>query len=266
MWRECPQRLGKRCVCPYMRKSHALAELLFLAGVAAALRCSAAIQPDQAAFFEKRIRPVLVEKCYKCHSAEAEKIKGGLLLDTREGIRQGGDNGHAVVPGDPGESLLLEALRWTNKDLRMPPEKEGGKLPDNVIADFEQWVKMGAPDPRDGESKVVKRTIDPVKAKEEFWAFKLPKVAPAPVVKDSAWPRTEADRFIRAAQEAKGLNPVADADARTLIRRVYFDLIGLPPTPQQVEAFVRACPPGDLSTLNSQLSTLPALSSELHHE
>ena len=239
-----------------MRKSHAIAELLFLAGIAAALRCSAAIQPDQAAFFEKSIRPALVEKCYKCHSAEAEKIKGGLLLDTREGIRRGGDNGHAVVPGDPGESLLLEALRWTNKDLRMPPEKEGGKLPDNVIADFEQWVKMGAPDPRDGESKVVERIIDPVKAKEEFWAFKLPKAAPAPAVKDSAWPRTEVDRFIRAAQEAKGLRPVADADARTLIRRVYFDLIGLSPTPQQVEAFVRECPPGDLSTPNTQLSTL----------
>jgi cytochrome c553 len=239
-----------------MRKSHAIAELLFLAGVAAALRCSAAIQPDQAAFFEKSIRPVLVEKCYKCHSAEAEKIKGGLLLDTREGIRQGGDTGHAVVPGDPNESLLLEALHWTNKDLRMPPEKEGGKLPDNVIADFEQWVKMGAPDPRDGESKIVKRTIDPAKAKEEFWAFKLPKAAPAPAVKDSAWPRTEVDRFIRAAQEAKGLKPADDADARTLIRRVYFDLIGLPPTPQQVEAFVRTCPPGDLSTLNVQLSPL----------
>jgi hypothetical protein len=112
-----------------MRKSHAIAELLFLAGVAAALRCSAAIQPDQAAFFEKSIRPVLVEKCYKCHSAEAEKIKGGLLLDTREGIRQGGDTGHAVVPGDPNESLLLEALHWTNKDLRMPPEKEVASCP-----------------------------------------------------------------------------------------------------------------------------------------
>ena len=200
---------------------------------------------DEAAgfeFFEKNIRPVLVNKCYKCHSTEADKSKGGLLLDTREATLQGGDSGHGVVPGNPKESLVLEALKWTNKDLRMPPEKEGGKLPDNVIADFEKWIAMGAPDPRGGAAPVAKKTIDPAKAKE-FWAFKAPAESPAPAVKDTAWPRTDVDRFILAAQEAKGLHPVGDADKRSLIRRVYFDLIGLPPTPEQIDAFLKDSSP-----------------------
>lgn len=196
--------------------------------------------PDQLAFFEKSIRPVLADKCYKCHSAQADKVKGGLLLDTREGIRAGGDSGHAVVPGVLKESLLITALHWQDKDLRMPPEKDGGKLPDNVIADFEKWIAMGAPDPRDGEAKVaVKKVLDPKEAKATLWAFQVPKASPVPQVKDTAWPRTDVDRYVLAAQEAQGLHPVADADRRALIRRVYFDLIGLPPTPQQVEDFVQ---------------------------
>jgi hypothetical protein len=194
---------------------------------------------DQLAFFERSIRPVLADKCYKCHSAQSEKVKGGLLLDTREGIRMGGDSGHAVVPGNLKESLLVKALHWQDKDLRMPPEKDGGKLPDNVIADFEKWITMGAPDPRDGEAKVAKKVLDPKEAKATLWAFQTPKAAPVPEVKDTAWPRSDVDRFILAAQEAQGLHPVGDADRRALIRRLYFDLIGLPPTPQQVEAFVQ---------------------------
>ncbi len=192
----------------------------------------------QLEFFEKSIRPVLVDKCYKCHSAEAEKDKGGLLLDTREGLRQGGDSGHAVVPGNVEESVLIQALRWHDKDLRMPPEKEGGKLPDSVIVDFEKWVKMGAPDPRDGKKQIANKEIDFEQAKK-FWAFQTPKAAAPPAVKDASWPRSEVDRFVRAAQEAKGLAPVADADERPLLRRVYFDLIGLPPSPQDVDAFLK---------------------------
>src|SRR5476649_1842715 len=126
----------------------------------------ASLTPSQVEFFESKIRPILADKCYKCHSAQAEKVKGGLLLDTREGIRQGGDTGHAVVPGNLKESLIVGALHWNDKETRMPPEKEGGKLPDNVIADFEKWIAMGAPDPRDGESKVAKREMDLTKAKE----------------------------------------------------------------------------------------------------
>ena len=206
--------------------------------VDASAKSGAVLTPAQAEFFEKRIRPVLAEKCYKCHSADAEKVKAGLLLDTRDGIREGGESGHAVVPGNLKESLLITALKWEDKDMRMPPEKDGGKLSDEIIADFEKWVQMGAPDPRDGTGvKPVAKQWDIEKGRE-FWAFQAPKAAPAPVVKDAAWPRTEVDKYVRAAQETKGLKPVADADAQTLVRRIYFDLIGLPPTPEQVESFV----------------------------
>ncbi len=212
--------------------------------------------PDQLAFFEKNIRPVLVDKCYKCHSAQSDKVKGGLLLDTREGIRAGGDSGHAVVPGDIKESLLVKAMHWQDKDLRMPPEKDGGKLPDSVVADFEKWISMGAPDPRDGEAKVVKKVLDPKEGKT-LWAFQMPKPAPVPAVKDAAWPRTDVDRFLLAAQEAQGLHPVADADRQALVRRVYFDLIGLPPTPAQAEAFVQDHSPEALSRLVDALLASP---------
>jgi cytochrome c553 len=217
---------------------------------------SAAPTADQIAFFEKSIRPVLVDKCYKCHSADATKVKGGLLLDTREGIRVGGDSGHAVVPGDLKESLLVKALHWQDKDLRMPPEKDGGKLPDNVVADFEKWIQMGAPDPREGEAKVVKKELDVTKAKQQ-WAYQAPKAAPLPAVQDAAWPRTDVDRFLLAAQEAKGLHPVADAGRGALLRRVYFDLIGLPPMPQQIEAFMQDKSPDALAKIVDVLLASP---------
>ena len=217
-----------------------------------------ASKPDaaQLEFFEKNIRPVLAAKCYKCHSAEADKVKGGLLLDTRDGIRQGGDTGHAVVPGDPAESLLLKALHYTDKDMSMPPEKSGGKLPDKVIADFETWVKMGAPDPRDAAAVVAKKEIDFAKARE-FWAFKAPLAGPAPMVADKQWPRTTIDRFILAGLEAKGLKPVADSDRRNLVRRVYFDLIGLPPTPEEMNAFFKDTAPDALAKVVDKLLASP---------
>lgn len=199
--------------------------------------------PEQLAFFEKQIRPVLVDKCYQCHSAEAEKIKGSLVLDTREGIRKGGDTGPAVVPGNLPASLLIKAIRYADSDLAMPPKKQGGKLPDNVIADFEKWVSMGAPDPRDGKALVAKKSWDSEKGKDH-WAFKLPVKAPPPQVKDTAWACNDVDRYVLAELEANGLKPVGDADRRTLIRRVHFDLIGLPPTPEQVEAFINDPSPG----------------------
>ncbi len=232
---------------------------LALAAISAdtSVKPATALTAAQAEFFEKHIRPVLAEKCYKCHSADSEKVKGGLLLDTREGIREGGESGHAVVPGDLKESLLIAALKWEDKDLRMPPEKDGGKLSDEVIANFEKWVQMGAPDPRDGKAaKVTKKEWDIEKGKE-FWAFQAPKAAPTPKVKDTAWPRTEVDKHIRAAQEAKGLKPVADADPRALIRRVYFDLIGLPPTPEQIESFLADRSPGALAKVVDRLLASP---------
>jgi hypothetical protein len=183
-------------------------------------------------FFEKNIRPVLAGKCYECHSTQAGKSKGGLTLDTREGIRKGGDSGPAIVPGNVAGSRLLTAIRSTDTDIHMPPKET---LPANVIADFAKWVLMGAPDPRDGQT--ITRKLSPEAAKQ-FWAFQPPKFVPPPRPADTAWPRTDIDRFILSALETKGLKPVADADRLTLIRRVYFDLIGLPPTPEEIEAFV----------------------------
>jgi hypothetical protein len=187
------------------------------------------------AFFEKKIRPVLVAKCYECHSSEnKKKARGGLILDTRAGLRTGGDTGPAVVPGKPEQSLLIKALRHGDDKLKMPPKE---KLSGSVVADFERWVRMGAPDPRDGKARVVRGDIDIEKGRQ-FWAFQPPRKNAPPAVKNTAWPRGDVDRFLLAALEARGLAPVGDADRRTLIRRLSFDLVGLPPTPEEVEAFV----------------------------
>ena len=212
-----------------------LLSCVFAALVLAIPRAGAEPAPraDELAFFESKIRPVLVESCYKCHSTSSTKLRGGLLLDTREGIRRGGDTGPAIVPGDLEKSLLIEAIRYTNDDTAMPPEKSGGKLPDAVIADFERWVKMGAPDPREGKAAAVAPTKkwDPETAKK-WWSFQPLRPPTAPVVKNVSWPRGDIDRFVLAGIEAKGLTPVGDADKITLLRRVSFDLVGLPPAPE----------------------------------
>ncbi len=185
-------------------------------------------------FFEKHIRPVLVAKCHKCHSAESKEVKGNLLLDTRKGIRAGGDSGKAVVPGNIEDSILLEAIRW--EGLEMPPDEQ---LPADVIALFEKWVKIGAPDPRAGATTGIRRTID-FEAAREFWAFQ-PITQPAiPQLKgpQANWPVSDIDRFVLVRLQQDGLSPVADAEPLTLVRRIHFDLIGLPPTPEQVDQFL----------------------------
>jgi len=188
----------------------------------------------QVDFFEKKIRPVLVENCYKCHSAKSEKIKGELLLDTKASARKGGESGPAVVPRDLKKSLLIEAVRWTNDDLQMPPKK---KLSAAQIMDLERWVQMGAPDPRTGGGvTAIKRDID-IEAGKNFWAFQPIKTTP-PKLKNKSWAHTDIDRHVLASLEGKGLQPVADADKRTLIRRVYYDLTGLPPSPDNVAEFL----------------------------
>jgi len=179
--------------------------------------------------FEKKIRPVLVAQCYSCHAADSKEIKGGLALDTRDGIRKGGDSGPAVVPGDVSASLLIAAIRHED-GLEMPPK---AKLTDEQIADFVKWIEAGAIDPREGKSPVAVAGID-VEQGREFWAFQRPVKTQPPQVKDDSWPLTDVDRFIRAAQEREGLEVVGDAQPRTLVRRLYFDLIGLPPTPEQL--------------------------------
>ena len=189
---------------------------------------------EREAFFESKIRPVLVAKCYECHSAKAKDPKGGLLVDTREGIRRGGDSGHGVVPGELDDSLILSAIRY--ESMEMPPDEQ---LPEQVIADFETWVRDGAYDPREGKSAVIRREIDFDRARE-FWSFRPIADPPMPRVTDSGWARNAIDAFVQAKLEAKRLQPNDDASPAKLARRIYFDLIGLPPTPEQVEAFVSA--------------------------
>lgn len=194
---------------------------------------------EQLQFFEAKIRPVLVDKCYACHSEKAGEIQGGLLLDTREGIRRGGDSGAAVVPGNLQASLLIAAIRYSSDDLEMPPKDEGGKLADNIIRDFETWVQSGAADPRDGASKVVTRH-DTSQARQ-WWSYQplasvnasSAKVAP----QHADWPLTDIDRLVAAQWERTGVYPVADAEPLVLLRRLRFDLTGLPPTVEESTDF-----------------------------
>jgi dienelactone hydrolase/cytochrome c553 len=195
---------------------------------------SAPAETANLAHFEKKIRPVLVAQCYSCHAADSKEIKGGLALDTRDGIRRGGDSGPAVVPGDVSASLLIAAIRHED-GLEMPPKK---KLSDDQIADFVKWIETGAIDPRDGAAARTSSAIDIEKGRE-FWAFRRTVKPALPMVTDQSWPLTDVDRFVRAAQETNGVTVVGDADPQTLVRRLYFDLIGLPPTPEQVRDFVR---------------------------
>jgi hypothetical protein len=203
---------------------------LFLLTIAATRSHSA----ERFDFFEQKIRPVLVKECYSCHSGVTQKSKGGLVLDTKAGLLKGGDTGRAIVPGKPADSLLIQAVRYSHAELKMPPR---GKLPDSVIADLEKWIQLGAPDPRTSPGPIAQKAIDLEKARK-FWAFQKPRRTAPPGVRDTAWPHNEIDRFILARLEAKGLRPAADADRVTLIRRAYFDLIGLPPTPEQIDAFL----------------------------
>jgi hypothetical protein len=215
-----------------------LKPLLFVLAFSWAMPVLAQSQPEALEFFEKKVRPVLVQHCYECHSTTAKKLKGGLLVDSRAALLEGGDNGPAIVPGDPDKSRLIEAIRYAKVDLRMPKK---GKLPDAVIADLTAWVKMGAPWP---DEKVAKkssdREFDLAKRKQEHWCWQPIRVTAPPQVKDARWPLGDIDRFLLAKMEAKGIAPAPPAEPRVLIRRLYFDLIGLPPSRGEVEEFVKA--------------------------
>jgi hypothetical protein len=207
---------------------------LFLLAIAPFADKAAADRGNE--FFEKKIRPVLAEHCYACHSQAANKHKGGLYLDSRSGLRQGGDSGPALVPGKPDESLLIKAVRYTDGELRMPPK---GKLPTAVVADLTKWVAMGAPDPRTKAAAGARNRNPQIEEGRKFWAFQPPLPQPLPEVKETSWPRGAIDRFILEKLESKGLQPAKDAHRATLLRRAYFALIGLPPTPEQIDAFLR---------------------------
>ena len=208
---------------------------------------------EQLAFFEKKIRPVLIDKCYPCHSEEAKKgPKGGLLVNTRDGVRKGGDSGPAVVPGNPKASLLVKALKGDGAEA-MPPKE---KLSADVVADFEAWVKMGAPDPRTGKAAAKKADAIDIEKGKQHWAFQPPKVSRD--AKRSAGTSEAIDAFVLAKLTEKNLTPNPSADKRTLLRRVYFDLVGLPPTPEQVEAFLADKSPTAFEKVVDELLASPA--------
>ncbi len=211
----------------------------------------AADNPQGVDFFEKKIRPVLVKHCYECHSAQAKTLQANLALDTRAGTRQGGDSGPAVVPGDVDSSLLLDAVHY--EGYEMPPD---GKLPEEVIADLTQWIIQGAPDPRDGPIQRTARAID-LEAGRQFWSFRKPHRHPDPQIKYENWPETSIDRFILAQLETQGLRPVGQASKPAVLRRLYFDLIGLPPTPQQMQEFLSDDSPDAYQRVVDQLLESP---------
>lgn len=206
----------------------------------------------QTQFFENKVRPVLAQNCYKCHSADATKVKGGLLLDTRDGVLKGGDSGPAVVPGDPDKSLLVKAIRYTDPDLQMPPK--GEKLTDAQIADLVAWVRMGAPDPRVAKPGVAAKK----NGGKDHWAFK-PVVKPEPpaIARGQTGNGNPIDAFILAKLEEQSMKLSPPADQRTLVRRVYFDLIGLPPTPEEVQAFLDDSSAQALEKLVDRLLAMP---------
>ncbi|HEY2785344.1 MAG TPA: PSD1 and planctomycete cytochrome C domain-containing protein [Fimbriiglobus sp.] len=184
-------------------------------------------------FFETYIRPVLVERCYECHSTNAKKVRGKLLLDSKAGLAKGGESGTVIVPGDVEKSRLILALRWTDPDLTMPPKE---KLSAKQIEKFEAWIKMGAPDPR-VESATASKTID-LKAGRKWWAFQSATEFSAPAVRQSDWVKKKIDAFVLQKLEATRLSPSPPADPRIRIQRVYLDLTGLRPSYEQTEAFV----------------------------
>ncbi len=213
------------------------------------------ISAADSAFFEARIRPILTEKCFKCHSHSSDKIRGGLLLDSRAAVLEGGNSGPVIVAGKPDESLLIQAIRYTgeDEDLRMPPKSQGGKLTDAQIADLEEWVKRGAPDPRvpaAGGSRYggVGRN---------HWAFQPLKKPDVPAIESNAWIQSPVDAFVYRRLNETGLKPNPIADKRTLIRRVSFDLVGLPPTEAEIQDFLKDNSPDAFAKVVDRLLASP---------
>ena len=189
---------------------------------------------DDVAFFEKNIRPLFSTKCYQCHSVAEGKSKGGLVLDTRAGLLAGGNDGAVIVPGKPADSLLLHALSYEGEDLKMPPQRVGGRLTDEQIELVRIWIERGAPDPRDNPSSRLTGLTPKARA---HWSFQPVKKPASPRVNDQAWCQSPIDFFVLAKLEAAGLKPTPPAEPEGLLRRMYYDMIGLPPTLEEVNAF-----------------------------
>ena len=204
----------------------------------AALPAFGAISPEGADLFEKKVAPILKEHCFKCHSHSADKIKGGLVLDSADGALTGGDNGPAIVPGDLAKSLLITAVGYQDDDLQMPPK--GKKLSDEQITTLTEWVKMGAPWPRSttGQKMTVRAKGKITDEDRKWWAFQPMAKPEVPEVDDHGWCVNEIDRFIFKKLSENGLVPAPAAKPEQLARRIYFDLTGLPPTPEESAAVV----------------------------
>lgn len=217
------------------------------------LLCASLCQADEDAakseFFEKKIRPVLVEQCYSCHAAEADEVEAGLLLDSQATTLAGGDSGAAIVPGKPDASLLLSAIRYD--DFQMPPDKQ---LPKSVVADFEKWIRDGAFDPRETSTAAPQREEIDIEEGRQFWAFKQPQLSSilAAEYPGAAGPQ-RIDALVEHKLNEQGIKPNDTADRRVLVRRLSFDLVGLPPTREQVEQFACDDSPGAYERLVDRL-------------
>jgi mono/diheme cytochrome c family protein/cytochrome c553 len=211
------------------------------------------LSKGQADFFESKVRPVLAANCFKCHSTEGGKVKGGLLLDSRDGWMKGGENGTVIVPGDPAKSRLITAISYTDGDLQMPPK--GEKLSAKEIADLTAWVKMGAPDPRTSAAgSKLTGLNDKAKA---HWAYQPVRRPAVPAVKDASWVKSPVDAFVLAKLEQNQMAPSPAATKEALIRRATYDLIGLPPTPEEVAAFVSDTSPTAFAKVVDRLLASP---------
>ena len=216
-----------------------------------AFAASSNAQEAEIEFFEKKIRPVLIERCYKCHSADSKKVKGKLFLDTRDGLLRGGESGPAIVVGKPEKSLLISALQY--EDLEMPPKN---KLPDTVINDFVHWIKNGAVDPRDGKAQGDEDGINVEKARSHWPYTPLSQAAP-PAVEDGAGETPMIDRYILGQLKTRGLKAAKPANPRLLVRRLHFDLIGLPPKAEVVEKYSANPTPESYAALVDELLASP---------
>ena len=206
-------------------------------------------------WFETKVRPILVDHCYTCHSADT-KPAGGLRVDDRNGLLAGGNSGPAVVPGDPGASLLLKRVSHENPRRRMP--KEGQPLTDDQIAALSRWIRDGAPWPPVKIPASLGHSNESYESlKREHWAWQPLTNPELPAVSDTSWPRDELDRFILAGLEHAGLEPVEDADRANLLRRVRFDLTGLPPTLEEIEASLKDAAPDSFPRLVDALIASP---------